>query len=129
MAFKRGIAWNRMIEIMLIWWFASIKFIRFFLKFSCVNVYLNDSLCNFNFTGKTVPFPSADVIIVALFCCCSVFLLRKVSSCFFPHIFKKIAKPKWKRSFTELLKGYICYIFIIIISNISNHQVKRFLEI
>ena len=32
MAFKRVIALNRIMEIMLIWWFVSIKFIRSFFK-------------------------------------------------------------------------------------------------
>ena len=45
----------------------------------------------------------------------------------FGHAFNKIAKPKCKRSFTELLKGYIFYIFIIIIiiSSISNYSKLR----
>ena len=99
-----------------------------FLKFSCFNVHSNVSPYNFNFNGKNVPFPSADVIMVALYYCSSVFFPQKGAILFFSfgHAFNKIAKPKCKRSFTELLKGYICYIFItIIISNISNHSKWR----
>ena len=100
-----------------------------FLKFSCFNVHSNVSPYNFNFNGKNVPFPSADVIMVALYYCSSVFFPQKGAILFFSfgHAFNKIAKPKCKRSFTELLKGYICYIFIItvIISSISNYSRLR----
>ena len=100
-----------------------------FSKFSCFNVHSNVSPYNFNFTGKTVPFPSTDVIMVALFCCSSGFFPQKGSILLFSfgHAFNKIAKPKCKRSFTELFKGYIFYIFIIIIiiSSISNYSKLR----
>ena len=70
-------------EVKLIWWFGSIKFIGSFSKYSFQYLYLNDSSCNFNFTGKIVPFPSTDIIMVAMFCFSSIFFLRKVSSSLF----------------------------------------------
>ena len=87
---------------------------------------------------QTIPLAIATSLKNCLFsidrCHCSSTIF---CSCFFPqkgmilffyfsHIFNKIVKPKCKRSFTELLKDYICYIFIvIIISNISNHSKLR----
>ena len=47
-------------EIMLIWWFVSVKFIRSFLKFSFKYIPLNYSPWNFNFTRKIVPFASTE---------------------------------------------------------------------
>ena len=46
---------TELLGVMLIWWFASIKFLN-----------ENDSPCNFNFTGKTIPFSSTDIIMVAV---------------------------------------------------------------
>ena len=70
-------------EIMLIWWFVSVKFIRSFLKFSFKYIPLNYSPWNFNFTRKMIPFASTDIIMVALFCLPSAFFLKRVSSLFF----------------------------------------------
>ena len=50
------------------------KFIGSFFKILFfLYVYSNDSLCHFNFVGKTVPYPSTDICMVAQFCCSSVF--------------------------------------------------------
>ena len=57
MAFKRVISWNRMIR-------GHVNLVISLFSY----LYSNYSPCNFNFTGKTVPLPSTDIIIVALFC-------------------------------------------------------------
>ena len=51
-----------------------IKLSRSFFKFPFL-IYSNDSPCNFNFTGRTVRFPSTNIVMVAL-----VFFF-----CFFPQ--------------------------------------------
>ena len=75
------------LEVMLIWWFVSIKFSRSFLKFAFLYLYPNDFHCNFNFTGEAVSFPSTDIIMVALFCFSSVFVRQKGIIFFFWPIF------------------------------------------
>ena len=62
-------------EAMLMWWFVSIKFIRSFLIYFFFNIFIKAILCNFNLTGRTVPFPSTDITFSSV-------LLRKVSSSF-----------------------------------------------
>ena len=56
---------------------------------------------------KTMPFPSTYIIIVALLRFSYNLLLF-----FFPFV-NKIVKRKCKTTFYKLLKGYICYIFLI----------------
>ena len=77
--------------------------------------YLNDSLCNFNFYEKAVPFPFSDIIMVELLCFSSVFFSQKGVIFFFSltYFLNKIGKSKDKTSFKEMVKGYICYIFLI----------------
>ena len=71
-------------EVMLTWWSVSIKFIVYFLKPFFLTGLFKLLPCNFNFIGKTVPFPYTDIVMVAsLFCFSSAFFLRKVSSSFF----------------------------------------------
>ena len=57
MAFKRVIAWNRMIggHVNL-----AISLFSYF--------YSKYSPCNFNFTGKTVPLSSTDITMITPFC-------------------------------------------------------------
>ena len=74
------------------------------------------------FTGKTVAFPSTDVITVTLlftlkfiylrvaFC----FLPQKIIIFFFAHsFFNNFVNPKSKTVFTKQLNGNIYYIFLI----------------
>ena len=76
------------LEVMLIWWFVSIKLIRSFLKYLFIMSLFKWSPGNLIFTGKTIPYPSTDIIMVALCCFLSVFL-RKVLSFFFSCQFFK----------------------------------------
>ena len=102
-------------EVMLIWWFVSIKFVRSSFKilfFKCL--YSNNSPCNFNFTGKAVHFPSIDIIMVALFCFFSVFFFRKYHLLiFFCQFFNKTVNPKCKIPFSKLLQVFIYYRFLV----------------
>ena len=50
-------------------------------------LYSNDSLCNFNITGKNVPCPSRDINMVELFCFYSTFLS---SSSMLPMFLKEL---------------------------------------
>ena len=54
-------------ELMFIWWFVSIKFIRSFLKFSFCNAFLTISLVISTWFGKTVPFRSTGIIQFKIF--------------------------------------------------------------
>ena len=64
---------------------------------------------------NNVAGPQTMIIMVALFCYSSVFFFSEryhfVFS--FAHFFNKIVKPKCKTPFNKLLKGYICYMFLI----------------
>ena len=100
MAFKRVIAWNRMIRghvnlmISLFWY-----------------LYSNYAPCNFNFTGKVVTLQSTGTIMVALFYFPSFFSSENYHLLLpFAHFFNEIVKPKWKTPFSKLIKGHICYI-------------------
>ena len=87
-------------EVMLLWWFVWIKFIKSFLKFSFL-IFLFKWI-PFKFIGKTVPFHSTDVTVFLL-----LVLLRKASlSTFFSYFLNKILKPKSKTLFSKFLKGY-----------------------
>ena len=77
-------------EVMLIWRFVSIRFINSFLKLCYLISLFNDFPCNFNFTGKTVLFPSTDIIMVALLCFSSAFFPQKDIFFFFLLMFLKI---------------------------------------
>ena len=102
-------------EVMLIWRFVSIRFINSFLKLCYLISLFNDFPCNFNFTGKTVLFPSTDIIMVALLCFSSAFFSsERYLLLFFAHVFKNIVKPKCKTTLSKLLKDYIRYIFLIL---------------
>ena len=64
-------------------------------------MFSDESPCNFNFIGKTVPFPSTDIIMVAQF----------FFFCFFPQkgviiFFHKTVKPECKVSFSKVLKSW-----------------------
>ena len=65
MAFKRVIEIERS-EVMLIWWFFSIKSIRCFQNSLFKYLYSKMSPSNFKFTGKTVPFPTTNIIMITL---------------------------------------------------------------
>ena len=89
---------------------------QIFLKIPfCKYLYSNDFLSDFNFTGKTVPFSSTHIIMVTLCYFSSVFFSSEISHLlyFFVHCFNNIVKSKWKTLFSKLLKGYVCYLFII----------------
>ena len=68
--------------------------------------YLNESLCNFNFYGKAVPFPFADIIMVELLCFSSVFFSQKGVIFFFPltHFLIKLEHQKKKHHLVKWLK-------------------------
>ena len=57
----------------------------------------------------------AMIIMVALYCYSSVFFFSERDHLLFSfaHFFNKIVKPKCKTPFSKLLKGYICYMFLI----------------
>ena len=87
--------------------------------------FSNDSTCNFNFIGKTVPFLSTDVIVVALFCYSSAFFSQEGVIFFFSfaHFLNKIVKPKSEAPFSKLLVLlYLLYISAIRHSKLRNFQ-------
>ena len=100
-------------EFMLFWRFASVKFIRSFLKFPFL-IYLFKQFL-FSYQHHWKHHSSTDIIMVTLFCFSSVFFPRNASfSCFFlSYCFNSIVKPKCKTPINKLLKGYICYIFLV----------------
>ena len=86
----------------------------------------NNSPCNFNFIGKIVPFPSTDIIVVALFCCSSAFFFRKVSFCFFslPSFWMKLLNQKVKHHLVNYLMVILAIYFWY-----KAFKVKRFSKI
>ena len=70
---------TKLSEVMLITWFVSIKFIKPFLMFfQTIPLVISTSVEKLFF-----PFPSTDIIVLALFCFSSAFFFRKVSFSFF----------------------------------------------
>ena len=107
-------------EVRLILWFVSIKFIGSFLKF-CFLISLYKRLPLYFqllwkniYIYRNVPFPSADIIMIALFYFSSVFPQKVITFFFsFAYFVNKIVKSKSKTTFSKLLKVYIYYIFLM----------------
>ena len=100
-------------EVRLILWFVSIKFIGTFLNFCfLISLYKRfplyfQLLWKNIYIYRSVPFPSADIIMIALFCFSSVFP-QKVITFFlsFAYFVNKIVKSESKTTFSKLLKVY-----------------------
>ena len=104
-------------ELRLILWFSPIKLIGSFLKFKVkvFNIFIQTIPLQLHLKNiyiyRNVPFPSTDVMMVALFCFSSVF---SSESChLFLNFLNKIVKSSYKTAFSKFHKGYICYIFLI----------------
>ena len=74
------------------------------------NFFIQMIPCSFNFTGKTVPFPSTDITRFLCFSCTQKGIIFLFS---FAHFSNKIVKPKCKAPLSKLLKSYICYKVLI----------------
>ena len=107
------IEWSK---VMLMWWFVSSKFLRSFLKFSFLISLFKRFPLWFQLHWKNCPYSICRYYQrLALFCFSSVFFPQKGIIFFFvfAHFLNKIVKPNCKTPFSKLLKGYICYIFLI----------------
>ena len=93
----------------IIWWFVSIKLIKYFFIFSFLI-----SLFKWSIHCKNCPFSIYRYHYgsMVLFFLCFFFIRKAPSFCFFVHFLNKVVKIKYKTPFSKLYKGYICHIFL-----------------
>ena len=90
-----------------------IKIGRSFFKLTFL-IYSNDSPCNFNFTGKNCPISINKYHYGRTGFFLLFFSSERYHLLFsFVNFLNKIVEPKFKTLFSKLLKGYICYIFLL----------------
>ena len=124
MAFKGVIALNTMIQTHV----NPVNFLNYihqiFFKILFLNFFPNNSSCNFNFIGKTVPFPSTDIIAVAIICFSSDFFFpqKGVIFSFCELLFKKFVKLKCKTLFRKITYG----LYLLHLCNIRLSKARAF---
>ena len=103
-------------EVIIIWWFGLIKFIRSFLTlFSLISLFKRFPL-QLQLHWKNCPFSiyryhyGSTVLFSLRFCFTQTGTIFYFS---FVNFLNKIAKPNCKTPFIKLRKDYICYIFLI----------------